>query len=147
MEKSAFDKYIRKHTEKELEVPEGLDWENLNIPLPEPKKKRRRFLWLWFLFLGVVLGGVIVGLSTPWSNSDKNISLEKVDAKQQEIQKEKNESENVSNDETSYKAISNEKSSTPTIEKEMSPVSPSSSKATLNLLPNKKAQLLLLKKR
>jgi len=55
MENSEFDKYIKSHTQKDLEVPQGLSWEEMNIPLPEQKKKRRGFFWLWFGLVGVLL--------------------------------------------------------------------------------------------
>lgn len=51
-----FDKYIKKHTEADLDLPSELNWDNMNIPLPVEKKKKRRFLWLFLLGLGVVLG-------------------------------------------------------------------------------------------
>jgi len=62
MDSSEFDKYIKKFTKGELEVPEQLDWDMMNIPLPgeEEEKKKKKFLWIW-LFSGVVLLGVVIG--------------------------------------------------------------------------------------
>ena len=78
MENSEFDKYIKTHTEKELEVPVGLSWEEMDIPLPEQKKKRRGFFWIWFLFLGALLGGGAVMLLQPSIDESKDIVMEEV---------------------------------------------------------------------
>ena len=78
MENSEFDKYIKSHTQKELEVPEGLSWEEMNIPLPEQKKKRRGFFWIWFVLLGVVLGGGVVMFLQPSIDASKGIVMEEV---------------------------------------------------------------------
>ena len=52
MENSEFDKFIQLNTEEEINVPDGLNWESMNIPLPT-KKKRRIFFWFW-------VGGILI---------------------------------------------------------------------------------------
>ncbi len=48
MENADFDKFIKSNSRKNLDVPEGLDWDNMNIPLPPKKKNRKFFFLLWF---------------------------------------------------------------------------------------------------
>jgi len=52
----AFDDYIRKHTQEDLDLPDGLSWEAMNIPLPTQSKKRRRYRWLIVLCIGALIG-------------------------------------------------------------------------------------------
>lgn len=76
-----FDKFIKKHTEKELEVPAGLSWEEMNIPLPLEKNTSRNFIWL--LFLSGVVVGVIVCLliNNPHHETERIIAAKKTDEK------------------------------------------------------------------
>lgn len=82
MESADFDKFIQSNTQESLEVPDGLDWDNMNIPLP-PKKKNRKFFF-FFLITGLLLVsyGSFLYLKTDRSpvaeennnlNSNKNI--------------------------------------------------------------------------
>jgi len=86
MENSKFDKYIKSHTQKELEVPAGLSWEEMNIPLPEQKKKRRGFFWLWMMLLGVIIGGGTVMLLQSDKEVSKSIVEENVVSRETVIQ-------------------------------------------------------------
>lgn len=104
-----FDKYIRKHTQNDLPVPDGLDWENMNFQLPEKKKKDRKVLW--FLFLGMMIGGLFIGLLFYPTSSIKENSLS-IDTQQEakDVTVTKKESKKLSNQESS------ENTTKPTIE-------------------------------
>ncbi|MEM1001867.1 MAG: hypothetical protein AAGH46_04380 [Bacteroidota bacterium] len=56
-----FDDFIKKNTQKEIQVPDELSWDNMNIPIP--KKKKRRFLPFFLLCLGFLIG---VGATLFW---------------------------------------------------------------------------------
>lgn len=64
MENSDFDKFIKSNTRKSLDVPDELDWENMNIPLPLKKKNRRFFFLLWG-GLFILVSGSLVYLNNP----------------------------------------------------------------------------------
>lgn len=61
MNDSDFDKFIRESAKTDLDVPDGLNWEQMNIPLPEKKKKRRPF-FLLFIGFGVLICSVLFGI-------------------------------------------------------------------------------------
>ncbi len=57
-----FDNFIRKHAQQEIEVPDGLSWEEMHIPLPnnlENKKPRLLLYLLSVCTLGLILGLLI----------------------------------------------------------------------------------------
>lgn len=118
MENSDFDKFIQSNTQKELNVPDGLDWENMNIPLPEKKRKKRFF----FLILWGMLG--LVAISGVWAyfyitesttihtttsskkasiNKEQTILNTKEDIKQQTILKQTDNTTNNNNNITKLK--------------------------------------------
>ena len=55
-----FDKIIRSNTQKDLEAPDSLDWENMNIQLPKEEKKPRLFLLLCGLSFLVLSSLVLI---------------------------------------------------------------------------------------
>lgn len=77
MENSEFDKFIKSNTHQELDVPVGLDWENMNIPLPPPEKKNRKFIFmLWFGLLFFAAGSTIYFYAKN-ANQNEAIALDK----------------------------------------------------------------------
>ena len=77
MENSEFDKFIKSNTHQELDVPEGLDWENMNIPLPPPEKKNRKIIFmLWFGLLFFAAGSMIYFYAKN-ANQNEAIALDK----------------------------------------------------------------------
>lgn len=58
MEYSQFDNFVKKNTEEELTLPQGLEWDNMDIELP--KKREQVFSPLLLLTLGFL--GLIVGV-------------------------------------------------------------------------------------
>jgi hypothetical protein len=59
MGNAEFDKFIRSNTQKDLEAPDSLDWENMNIQLPKEEKKPRLFLLLFGLSF-IVLSSLVL---------------------------------------------------------------------------------------
>ncbi|MFK8009542.1 MAG: hypothetical protein AB8H03_24485 [Saprospiraceae bacterium] len=72
MENADFDKFIKSNARKSLDVPEGLDWDNMNIPLP-PKKKNRKFFFLLWFGLFFLIGGAFIYLNIATTTANEEI--------------------------------------------------------------------------
>lgn len=66
-----FDKFIRKHSEKELELPTELNWDKMNIPLPNKENKKRKIFWYSLIPLCLSL---CIGCSYFYFNKTQNQS-------------------------------------------------------------------------
>lgn len=112
MESADFDKFIQSNTQESLDVPDGLDWDNMNIPLP-PKKKNRKFFF-FFLIAGLLLVSCAsflyfktdrfpVTVENNHFNSNKNIKSNS------SLTFENNDNSNVSKNQTGLEKLSTSK--------------------------------------
>ena len=99
MGNAEFDKFIRSNTQKDLEAPDSLDWENMNIQLPKEEKKPRLFFLLFGLSF-IVLSSLVLIYSNkkeenpPLFDTEANITNSEI--KVSEILNQSNTSDPVS---------------------------------------------------